>query len=44
MYEHVLFDGRPFATLAAVAPQLAERTLTVNGVSKTFAMTGWRLG
>jgi aspartate aminotransferase len=44
MYEHVRFDGRPFATLAAVAPQLAARTLTVNGVSKTFAMTGWRLG
>ena len=44
MYEHVLFDGRSFATLAAVAPQLAARTLTVNGVSKTFAMTGWRLG
>ena len=44
MYEHVLFDGRPFATLAAVAPQLAARTLTVNGCSKTFAMTGWRLG
>jgi len=44
MYEHVLFDGRPFATLAAVAPRLASRTLTVNGVSKTFAMTGWRLG
>jgi len=44
IYEHVLFDGRTFATLAAVAPQLAARTLTVNGVSKTFAMTGWRLG
>jgi aspartate aminotransferase len=44
MYEHVLFDGRRFATLAAVAPQLAARTLTVNGCSKTFAMTGWRLG
>jgi aspartate aminotransferase len=44
MYEHVLFDGRSFATLAAVAPQLASRTLTVNGVSKTYAMTGWRLG
>jgi aspartate aminotransferase len=44
IYEHVLFDGRPFATLAVVAPQLAARTLTVNGVSKTFAMTGWRLG
>ncbi len=44
MYEHVLYDGREFATLAAVAPQLAGRTLTVNGVSKTYAMTGWRLG
>jgi aspartate aminotransferase len=44
MYEHVLFDGRKFATLAVAAPQLAPRTLTVNGLSKTFAMTGWRLG
>jgi aspartate aminotransferase len=44
MYEHVLFDGRSFATFAVVAPQLAARTLTVNGLSKTFAMTGWRLG
>lgn len=44
IYEHVLFDGRTFATLAAVAPALAPRILTVNGVSKTFAMTGWRLG
>ena len=44
IYEHIVFDGRPFATLAQVAPQLAERTLTVNGVSKTYAMTGWRLG
>ena len=44
MYEHVVFDGRPFATLAAVAPQLADRIFTVNGCSKTYAMTGWRLG
>ncbi|OGA01383.1 MAG: aspartate aminotransferase [Betaproteobacteria bacterium RIFCSPLOWO2_02_67_12] len=44
MYEHILYDGRRFATLAVVAPQLAARTLTVNGVSKTYAMTGWRLG
>lgn len=44
IYEHVLFDGRPFAMLAALAPQLAERTLTVNGCSKAYAMTGWRLG
>jgi aspartate aminotransferase len=44
IYEHVLFDGRKFATLAVVAPQLADRIFTVNGVSKTYAMTGWRLG
>jgi aspartate aminotransferase len=44
MYEHILFDDRSFATLAAVAPQLSGRLLTVNGVSKTYAMTGWRLG
>jgi aspartate aminotransferase len=44
MYEHILFDARRFATMAAVAPQLAERTLTVNGVSKAYAMTGWRIG
>ncbi len=44
IYEHILFDGRRFATLAAVAPQLKDRILTVNGASKSFAMTGWRLG
>jgi aspartate aminotransferase len=44
IYEHVIFDGREFATMAKVAPQLAARTLTVNGVSKTYAMTGWRIG
>lgn len=44
MYEHILFDGRKFATLAAVAPHLADRILTVNGVSKAYAMTGWRIG
>src|SRR6185436_3087425 len=44
IYEHILFDGRRFATLAQVAPQLQERVLTVNGASKSFAMTGWRLG
>jgi aspartate aminotransferase len=44
MYEHILFDGRRYATMAKVAPQLAERTLTVNGVSKAYAMTGWRIG
>ena len=44
MYEHIRYDDEPFATIAAVAPDLAERTLTVNGASKAFAMTGWRIG
>lgn len=44
IYEHILYDGRAFATPVAVAPALRERTLTVNGVSKAYAMTGWRLG
>jgi aspartate aminotransferase len=44
MYEHILFDGRQFATIAAIAPELKARTLTLNGVSKTYCMTGWRLG
>jgi len=44
MYEHISFDGWTFSTIAAVVPQLKERTLTVNGVSKAYAMTGWRIG
>jgi aspartate aminotransferase len=44
MYEHLLYDGATYATLAQVAPSLMDRTLTVNGVSKTYAMTGWRIG
>lgn len=44
IYEHLLFDGAEFATIAEVEPALYERTLTVNGVSKAYAMTGWRLG
>ena len=44
MYEHLLYDGESFATIAQVAPELFGRTLTVNGVSKTYAMTGWRIG
>lgn len=44
MYEHIRYTDGPFATLAAVAPSLRERTLTVNGASKAFAMTGWRIG
>jgi aspartate aminotransferase len=44
IYEHLLFDGNTHATLAAIAPDLAERTVTMTGVSKTYAMTGWRVG
>ncbi len=44
MYEHMLYDGFEFCTIAEVEPRLKERTLTVNGVSKTYAMTGWRIG
>ena len=44
MYEHLLYDGHKFFTPAQVEPSLYERTLTMNGVSKAYAMTGWRLG
>jgi aspartate aminotransferase len=44
IYEHIIFDGRKFHSFAEVAPDLKERTLTLNGVSKGYAMTGWRVG
>ena len=44
MYEHLVYDDFTFATLAQLAPALMERTLTMNGVSKAYAMTGWRIG
>jgi len=44
MYEHLVYDGFKFSTVAEVEPKLYERTLTVNGVSKAYAMTGWRIG
>jgi aspartate aminotransferase len=44
IYEHLIFDGARFHTLAQVEPHLAQRTLTMNGVSKAYAMTGWRIG
>ena len=44
IYEHIRFDGRRTEHLLAVAPQLRDRTLAINGVSKTYAMTGWRIG
>lgn len=44
IYEHLVYDGFDFVTLAQVEPRLKPRTLTVNGVSKAYAMTGWRIG
>ena len=44
MYEHIAYAPFAFATPAEVEPRLLERTLTVNGVSKAYAMTGWRIG
>ena len=44
MYEHLVYDGFQFATMAEVAPDLYDRTLTMNGVSKAYCMTGWRIG
>ena len=44
MYEHLIYTDAPFKTMAQVAPELRDRTLTVNGVSKAYAMTGWRVG
>lgn len=44
MYEHIVYDGFRFATPACVEPELYDRTLTVNGASKAYAMTGWRIG
>ena len=44
MYEHLIYDGFQFTTIAQIEPKLYDRTLTVNGVSKAYAMTGWRMG
>ncbi|WP_321501202.1 pyridoxal phosphate-dependent aminotransferase [Breoghania sp.] len=44
MYEHLVYDAFEFTTIAQVEPALKERTLTVNGVSKAYSMTGWRIG
>jgi aspartate aminotransferase len=44
MYEHLVYDGFKFATMAEIAPDLQERILTINGVSKAYCMTGWRIG
>jgi aspartate aminotransferase len=44
MYEHLVYDNFEFTTPAQVEPRLYDRTLTVNGVSKAYCMTGWRIG
>ncbi len=44
IYEHIIFDGREFVSFATACPELAPRSLIVNGVSKSYAMTGWRVG
>src|SRR3546814_6002846 len=44
MYEHIVYDGFEFCTPAQVEPSLYDRTLTCSGVSKSYSMTGWRIG
>ncbi len=44
MYEHILFGGRQFTNIVMACPELYERTIVLNGVSKAYAMTGWRIG
>jgi aspartate aminotransferase len=44
MYEHIYWANEPFASLVTVCPELYHRTITINGCSKTYAMTGWRIG
>ncbi|CAB4052557.1 pyridoxal phosphate-dependent aminotransferase [Paraburkholderia phenoliruptrix] len=44
IYEHIIFDGRRFVSFGRACPELRDRSLIVNGVSKAYAMTGWRVG
>ncbi len=44
IYEHILWSDEPFCNIVMACPELAERTVVVNGVSKAYAMTGWRIG
>ncbi len=44
MYEHILWDDEPFANIVTACPDLADRTVVLNGVSKAYSMTGWRIG
>lgn len=44
IYEHIVYDGQKFFTIAQIEPKLKPRTFTLNGVSKSYSMTGWRIG
>ena len=44
IYEHLVYDGREFSSIATVVPELGDRVVVLNGVAKTYAMTGWRVG
>ncbi|MCU1572162.1 MAG: aspartate aminotransferase [Micrococcaceae bacterium] len=44
IYEHLTYDGVPFTSIATAVPELADRMVILNGVAKTYAMTGWRVG
>ena len=44
LYEHIIYDNQPFHSILNVAPDLSDQTIVVNGVSKAYAMTGWRIG
>jgi len=44
IYEHLTYDGVPFTSIAAAAPELGDKVIILNGVAKTYAMTGWRVG
>lgn len=44
IYEHFLYDGHTHCSIASLGPEIKARTIVINGVSKTFAMTGWRIG
>ena len=44
MYEHIYWAEQPFTSFAQACPELMDRTVTINGVSKCYAMTGWRIG
>ena len=44
IYEHLVYGGRTFSSMPVAVPELADRSIVINGVAKTYAMTGWRVG